>query len=213
MTNLEHNLELVPLPDDGELERPGPAHLQLGHQLRDPPAEDRQHWILSQQCSCLELTLTWGCPSPPVLFCQCQSGQMWTLRTRPKHCKLQLDVTTPSRSTTTYVVITTSVTWMNAGLAARPTKRSMCIPLSSKYTPSSRTFSIVHLDTSRVVQIHRTIGDQMLDLPHLVGDALLLGVEGVQGQQPGVEVDQGAGHVHGAAGTRGYNEQCTHRKQ
>ena len=53
----------------------------------------------------------------------------------------------------------------------------------------------------------------MLDLPHLVGDALLLGVEGVQGQQPGVEVDQGAGHVHGAAGTRGYNHQCTHRKQ
>ena|ERR1712218_441688 len=49
----------------------------------------------------------------------------------------------------------------------------------------------------------------MLDLPHLVGDALLLGVEGVQGQQPGVEVDQGAGHVHGAAGTRGYNEMHT----
>ena len=49
----------------------------------------------------------------------------------------------------------------------------------------------------------------MLDLPHLVGDALLLGVEGVQGQQPGVEVDQGAGHVHGAAETRGYNEMHT----
>ena len=71
----------------------------------------------------------------------------------------------------------------------------------------------MHLDTSRVVQIHQTIRDQVLDLPHLVGDALLLGVEGVQGQQPGVEVDQGAGHVHGAAGTRGYNKECTHRKQ
>ena len=43
MTNLEHNLELVPLPDDSELERPGPPHLQLGHQLRDPPAEDREY--------------------------------------------------------------------------------------------------------------------------------------------------------------------------
>ena len=106
-------------------------------------------------------------------------------------------------------VITPSVTWMNAGLAARPTKSSMCIPLSSKYTPSSRTFSIVHLDTSRVIKSHQTSRDQMLDLPHLVGDALLLGVEGVQGQQPGVEVDQGAGHVHGAAGTRGYNEMHT----
>ena len=147
---LEHNLQLVSLSHDGHLQCSWSPLLQGRHQVCHPPDTG----IINLSCLRELVNKPWhGVVSlHESSFINVYLSRCWNTKHVLYINKINIVQTILSYSGCSYQLIEqlckghhVQHTWMKAGLAARPTNSSMCMPLSNRYTPSSLTFSMVHL--------------------------------------------------------------------